>query len=139
MVVIARDTFCMPDLASDPNEPWPWRMLLDPRGRIPRSTWWLYGVLLPLAMGLLLQALLGIARVRGELASQVVTVLLLWPSVAVSIKRWHDRDHSGWWVLVMLVPFVGWLVALVVNGLLPGTAGPNRHGPDPLTDPDHRI
>jgi uncharacterized membrane protein YhaH (DUF805 family) len=34
-------------------------------------------------------------------------------------------------VLVVLVPFVGWLVALVVNGFLPGTRGPNRFGPEP--------
>jgi uncharacterized membrane protein YhaH (DUF805 family) len=108
-----------------------WRVLLDPRGRIARSTWWLYGVLLPLGLGLLLHALLGIARVRAEIAEHLVNVVLLWPTLAVSIKRWHDRDKSGWWVLVMLLPLVGWIVALVANGFLPGTAGSNRHGPEP--------
>jgi len=60
-----------------------------------------------------------------------VNVVLLWPTLAVSIKRWHDRGRTGWWVLVMLVPVVGWLVALVANGFLPGTPGPNRYGAAP--------
>ncbi len=106
-------------------------MLLDPRGRITRSTWWLYGVAVPIGAGLLLHALLGIARIRAELAEHVVNVLLLWPTLAVSIKRWHDRDKSGWWVLVVLVPFVGWIVSVVASGVLAGTPGPNRFGPEP--------
>ncbi len=114
-----------------PLDDQPWRLLLDPRGRIARGTWWLYGVLLPLGVGLLLHALLGIARIRAELAEHVVNVLLLWPSLAVSIKRWHDRNHSGWWALVVLLPVVGWVAALIVNGFLPGTRGPNRFGPEP--------
>ena len=113
------------------TEPPLWRLLLDPRGRIARSTWWLFGVLLPLGLGLLLHALLGIARVRAEIAEHLVNLVLLWPTLAISVKRWHDRDKSGWWVLVMLVPVVGWVVALVVNGFLPGTQGPNRFGSEP--------
>ncbi len=108
-----------------------WRLLLDPRGRIARGTWWLYGLLLPLGLGLLLHALLGIARVRAEVSEHLVNLVLLWPTLAVSIKRWHDRDKSGWWVLIVLVPVVGWLAAIVVNGCLPGTPGPNRYGQEP--------
>ena len=121
-------TLPVPRLPADVE---PWRMLLDPRGRIGRVTWWLWGVLLPIGLGLLLHALLGIARIRAELAEHLVNLLLLWPTLAVSIKRWHDRNHSGWFVLVVLVPVVGWLVALVVNGFLPGTRGPNKYGPEP--------
>ncbi len=118
----------------DPNEPWPWRMLLDPRGRISRSSWWLYAVALPLGAGLLLHALLGIARLKAEPAEHLVNLLLLWPSLAVSIKRWHDRDQSGWWVLVVLLPFVGWVWSVVANGVLPGTPGVNRFGAEPGRD-----
>ena len=107
-------------------------MLLDPRGRIARRTWWLYGVALPIGMAFLLHALLGIARVRADTAENAVNLLLFWPTVAVSAKRWHDRDQSAWWVLVVLVPVVGWLWALWCNGVLRGTPGPNRFGPDPL-------
>ena len=120
-------------LQSEP-EPRPfWRLLLDPRGRIGRRSWWLYGVALMLGLGLLLHALLGIARVRMETAEPLVNVLLLWPVLALSIKRWHDRDQSGWWVLVVLVPVVGGLWALWCNGFLRGTLGANRFGGDPLT------
>lgn len=121
-------TLPLPRLADEVE---PWRMLLDPRGRIARVTWWLWGVLLPIGVGLLLHALLGIARIRAEMAEHLVNVLLLWPTLAVSIKRWHDRNHSGWFVLVALVPVVGWLVAIVVNGFLPGTRGANKYGPEP--------
>lgn len=110
-----------------------WRTLLDPRGRIGRRTWWLYGVALPIGMALLLHALLDIARVRADTAENAINLLLFWPTVAVSAKRWHDRDQSAWWVLVVLVPVVGWLWALWCNGVLRGTVGANRFGPDPLT------
>jgi uncharacterized membrane protein YhaH (DUF805 family) len=108
-----------------------WRVLLSPQGRVSRRTFWLWGVLALIGLGILLHALLGIARVRQNTAEHLVNLLLLWPALAVSIKRWHDRNLSGWWVLVVLVPVVGWLAALVVNGFLPGTPGPNRFGPPP--------
>jgi uncharacterized membrane protein YhaH (DUF805 family) len=114
----------------------PWRILLDPRGRIGRRDFWLYGVVALLGLTLLLHALLGIAGMRAEIREGVVNLLMLWPAVAVSAKRWHDRDKSGWWVLVVLIPLVGWLWALVVNGLLRGTPGPNRFGSDPLAADD---
>ena len=57
--------------------------------------------------------------------------LLAWPCIAISVKRLHDIDFRGWWVLVNLVPGIGSLVMLVVNGVVPGTQGPNRFGPKP--------
>ena len=112
----------------------PWRIFLDPRGRIARRTFWLYGVAALLGLAALLHALLGIARVRLDLSEHIVNLLLLWPAIAVSAKRWHDRNRSGWWVLVVLIPVIGWLWSLVDNGFLRGTAGPNRFGDDPLAD-----
>lgn len=120
----------LPDLDDEPMPPW--RMLLDPRGRISRADFWRWGVGLPLGAALLLHALLGIARVPREDAEWAVNLLLMWPVVAVSAKRWHDRDKSGGWVLIVLVPVVGWLWALVDNGFLRGTRGRNRFGEDPL-------
>jgi uncharacterized membrane protein YhaH (DUF805 family) len=109
----------------------PLRVLLDPRGRINRRGWWIWGLALPLGVGLLLHALLGIARISEQTTEHVVNLVLLWPTLAVSIKRWHDRDKSGWWVLIVLVPVVGWIAAIIANGCLPGTRGPNRFGPEP--------
>jgi uncharacterized membrane protein YhaH (DUF805 family) len=109
----------------------PLRVLLDPRGRLSRRGFWLWGVAALAGLAILLHALLGIARVRFATSEQIVNGLLLWPALAVSVKRWHDRDRSGWWVLVLLVPVVGWIWTLVVNGFLPGTPAANRYGPPP--------
>lgn len=50
----------------------------------------------------------------------------------MAIKRYHDRDKSGAWVLIQLVPFVGPFWYVIEAGCLRGTVGPNRYGPDPL-------
>lgn len=56
----------------------------------------------------------------------------LYVGIALYVKRWHDRDKSGWWTLIALVPLIGGIWLLVECGFLPGTQGPNRYGPDPL-------
>lgn len=59
------------------------------------------------------------------------------PSIAVAVRRFHDRDMSGWWYLGFIVlgaiPYVGIIatIASFVITVLPGTPGPNRFGPDP--------
>jgi len=107
-------------------------LLLDPRGRISRRSWWLWGVLLPLGLALYFTVVLRVAGVSPRGTDIVVNLLLLWPALAVSVKRWHDRGKSGWWVLVALIPFVGWLWLLVENGLLRGDRDTNRFGEPPL-------
>lgn len=62
----------------------------------------------------------------------IVYIAMIWPSLAIGIKRWHDRDKSGWWVLIALVPIIGGLWYLIECGFLEGTKGPNKFGPDPL-------
>ncbi len=58
-------------------------------------------------------------------------LVLAWTHLAVFVKRWHDRDKSGWWVLINLIPIIGWLWTLVECGFLDGTRGPNKYGPSP--------
>ncbi|MBV7329929.1 DUF805 domain-containing protein [Chloroflexi bacterium TSY] len=57
--------------------------------------------------------------------------MALWPNLAVSAKRWHDRDKSGWWSLIVLIPIIGVIWMLIEVGFLEGTNGPNRFGPEP--------
>ncbi len=52
------------------------------------------------------------------------------PNLAVTIRRLHDQDKSGWFVLLNFIPYVGSIVVLVFM-CLEGTRGPNRYGPDP--------
>ena len=113
----------------------PLRIFFSLHGRVSRRQYWLYGVLALVGLAVLSHALLGIARVPSRRADLLVNLLLIWPALAVSVKRWHDRDKSGWWVLLNLVPVIGWLWALIDNGFLRGTTGPNRFGEDPLADP----
>jgi uncharacterized membrane protein YhaH (DUF805 family) len=60
------------------------------------------------------------------------------PSIAVNVRRFHDRDMSGWWFLgfslLSNLPYIGWAIAIanLVIMALPGTSGTNRFGDDPL-------
>ena len=106
------------------------QILFSLRGRVPRKVFWLCGVLGPLLVSAMAEMLLGIAGVSERRAELLTTLLLIWPCTAVSVKRWHDRDKSGWWVLVYLIPLIGLLWTLLANGLVRGSAGPNRFGAD---------
>jgi len=55
---------------------------------------------------------------------------LIIPNIAVQVRRLHDQDRSGWFILLFVIPYVGGLIGLVFM-LVPGTSGPNRFGPDP--------
>ena len=44
------------------------------------------------------------------------------------VTRSHDRDPSAWWLLWHLVPGIGWLVLVVISGLLDAQPGSDRHG-----------
>ena len=59
-------------------------------------------------------------------------ILVTWISIAVGIKRFHDRNKSGVWILIIFVPLIGSLWYLIECGFLKGTTGPNNYGPDPL-------
>jgi uncharacterized membrane protein YhaH (DUF805 family) len=61
----------------------------------------------------------------------VCYVLMIWVSLATQVKRWHDRDKSGWWCLINLIPYIGGIWVLVECGCLRATEGANSYGPDP--------
>jgi uncharacterized membrane protein YhaH (DUF805 family) len=109
------------------------RVLFGFDGRIGRRTWWLWGVAAMIGLGLYFKVLLRVAGLSAANTDIAVNLLLLWPALAISAKRWHDRDKPAWWVFVMLIPVIGWLWGLIENGLLRGTPGTNRFGPEPLS------
>jgi uncharacterized membrane protein YhaH (DUF805 family) len=124
--ILPRMSVQSPDWASERVPPA--RMLFSLRGRIGRRSWWLWGVLALIAFVIYATVLLRVLGFSARQTDVAVNLLVLWPAIAVSVKRWHDRDKSGWWVLVSLLPLVGWVWALIQNGLLRGTPGPNRYG-----------
>ena len=68
---------------------------------------------------------------EAGLLSTAWYLAMLLPSLAVSVRRLHDTDRSGWWILLMFVPIVGFIV-LIVFFCLRGDAGRNRFGSDPV-------
>lgn len=103
-------------------------LYLSPAGRIGRRVFWLQGVLVFVVIAVVAALLDSLLQANG-IVSMIVSLLTIWPGLAVQIKRWHDRDKSGWWVLIALVPVIGGIWALVETGFLEGTPGPNRFGP----------
>jgi len=113
-------------------------------GRIPRRIYWLWGI----GVGVVGAILIGIIgaifstppdqaggqggiSAIGGLLALIVYIPLVWFSLALQVKRWHDRGKSGWWVLINLIPFVGGIWSFVECGCLRGTVGPNQFGADP--------
>ncbi len=64
----------------------------------------------------------------GMLCALPLMILVIWVGLAVSVKRWHDRAKSGWWVLIGLVPIIGFFWVLIECGFLAGTDGVNQYG-----------
>lgn len=66
----------------------------------------------------------------GSWIGSLFWLVSLIPGLAVSVRRLHDQDRTGWLLLLWLIPFLGWFAILVLM-CLEGTRGPNRFGPDP--------
>ncbi|MGP9819024.1 DUF805 domain-containing protein [Salinarimonas sp. NSM] len=108
------------------NLDWKW-MFTSPEGRIERGRWWI-GVAALLVVAAISTLLFG----TDGLVAFIITIVLQLAGLMLHIKRCHDRDKSGWWCLLLLIPVVGFLWALIDLGLLEGTPGDNRFGADPL-------
>ena len=68
------------------------------------------------------------ARILLNFVLLVQVVALIWTGIAVGIKRLHDRDKPGVWVLIGFIPFFGLLWIIYELGTQAGTIGPNRYG-----------
>jgi uncharacterized membrane protein YhaH (DUF805 family) len=62
--------------------------------------------------------------------SGIYTLAVLIPGIAVTVRRLHDTGRSGWWILIALVPIVGWIVLLVFM-LIDSQPGQNAYGSSP--------
>jgi uncharacterized membrane protein YhaH (DUF805 family) len=74
---------------------------------------WLFCFLAPLVVG-----------VVSDKLGAAVSLALLVPILAAGARRLHETDRSGWWQLVMLIPFIGWIVLIV---LMAQEGKPNRY------------
>lgn len=145
----------------------PFRRYFDFRGRSRRLEFWMFQLLnVTVAVLLIVPAVLladneagsrmdsngpgfsASAEINADIADNPVSLALmllyaayalaaLIPSFAVTWRRFHDRDMSGWWypglIVLQIIPLLGFLasIALFVLLVLPGTNGPNRFGRNP--------
>jgi uncharacterized membrane protein YhaH (DUF805 family) len=107
------------------------------QGRLRRREYWLLslmclGVMLAIYV---LGAAMGVDVTRNDIPSLTLqltaTAVVLWPSLAVSAKRCHDRGQSARWLVLQFIPIVGGFWVLINLGILDGTRGRNRFGPSP--------
>lgn len=114
-------------------------------GRVSRSKFWLVFLLsifvsfvVVLFSILAIPALIFMGTFSPTVAS-IISILLYvlmipmwWISIATNVRRFHDRNKSGWWILISLIPVIGALWILIECGFLKGTTGANNFGEDPL-------
>ena len=106
-------------------------------GRLKRQGFWVATLVL-WAVSLVLSLIAGLlfgSGIIGNLVQVIISLVVLVPSLAVAVKRFHDRDKSGWWVLIVFIPIIGLIWYIVELGFLPGTPGPNRYGLEPSDAP----
>lgn len=105
-------------------------MWLSFQGRIPRKAFWIYSFLLLVPCIGIVGLLYWISDTLGMIAMVVFYALAFWAVLALQVKRFHDRDKSGLWVLIGFVPVIGGLWLFIELGCLRGSDGANRFGGD---------
>jgi uncharacterized membrane protein YhaH (DUF805 family) len=111
-------------------------LLFSFSGRIPRRTYWGLSIAITVILYVVMFALFGIDEEKEPPTLGLVLFFFLfipfvWMSLAIGVKRWHDRGKSGWMILVSMIPLVGPIWTFVECGCLRGTMGPNEYGQDP--------
>ncbi|HEY4375106.1 MAG TPA: DUF805 domain-containing protein [Burkholderiales bacterium] len=99
-------------------------------GRLSRKPFWLYSLALIVPLWILFFILALISKTLMMIVAVPLDIVMIWVGLALQVKRWHDRDKSGWWVLIGLIPLIGTLWVFVEAGCLRGTEGGNRFGGD---------
>jgi uncharacterized membrane protein YhaH (DUF805 family) len=101
-------------------------------GRAPRSEFWFWILFTTLAgagAGILDRAVDVVVGYDEAMIAALWGLATIVPFLAVSVRRLHDTDRTGWWLLLFFVPFFGGVV-LIVWFCTKGTKSYNRFGPD---------
>ncbi len=100
---------------------------VDFSGRASRSEFWWFTL-----FNFLLNVVASVIdlMMNTEFVSIVASLALLLPALGVAVRRLHDVDRSGWWILITLIPLIG-IIVLIVWYASEGTRGDNRFGPIP--------
>ena len=101
---------------------------MDFSGRAQRSEYWFY-CLFAFIVGIVGSVIDGV--LGTFFVGLIFNLALLLPGLGVSVRRLHDLEKSGWWLLIALIPVIGGLL-LLYWFIQRGTVGPNQIGDDPL-------
>ena len=100
-------------------------------GRATRTEYWmfaLFNVIISIVLSIIGYVVVG---GNGQSAlSSLYSLAVLLPSLGVSVRRLHDTNRSGWWLLISLVPIIG-IIVLIVFLVQDSDPGDNRYGPNP--------
>lgn len=103
-------------------------------GRARRKEYWMFTLFnVLIIMGLsLVDYMIGTFDAEADigLLGGIYSLGVLIPSLAVGVRRLHDTDRSGWWLLLTFLPFLGAIILLIFF-VLDGTPGQNRFGENP--------
>ena len=103
-------------------------------GRSRRKEYWyffLFNILISIVL-MIIDGLTGTLSLEAGmgLLGGIYALAVLIPGIAVTVRRLHDTNHSGWWLLIVLVPLIGAIVMLVFM-VKDSQPGENQHGPSP--------
>lgn len=101
-------------------------------GRATRQEYWmfqLYSIIISVVLSIVANMKLGPISTLFSLLYIIYALAVLIPTLAVSVRRLHDTDHSGWWLLISLIPLIGVIVLIIF--LVRDSQGDNQYGPNP--------
>ncbi len=101
-------------------------------GRARRTEYWMFYLfyIIFAVVLFIIDNILGIGGEDGGLLSGLFVLAMVIPSIAVTFRRLHDTDRSGWWLLIGLVPLIGGIILLIFT-LQDSQSGENQYGPNP--------
>jgi len=111
---------------------------LSPNGRLSRVRFWLAYIGLALVIAAVAWGALALRERTGKTDVPWLTLILFivplaWINLCLMVKRWHDRNRSGLWLLINLIPGIGQMWTVIECGFIAGTPGGNKYGPSPTT------
>ena len=110
-----------------------WKNYFTFTGRSRRKAYWMF-VLFNIIAAILANILDNVLGLIGEggygLISSIYGLAVFIPGLALAVRRLHDIGRTGWWMLIGLIPLVGWIVLLIFF-VTDSQAGSNQYGPNP--------
>jgi uncharacterized membrane protein YhaH (DUF805 family) len=104
-------------------------------GRATRSAFWyfyLFTALVGVAISVVERAIGSSDVLSGfGIISLIWSLAIILPTLGLMIRRLHDANHTGWWILIAFLPFIGAIV-LIIFWATAGTQGDNKYGPPAL-------